>query len=147
MSRETNLPGAYNPYKADRQMGARSKAAKATADAFWERTKTSNPSLYQKHLREEAHLMAQQLIFEATLDDPATIAMMNEMSEKLLFQQQNQFPMELALLDVEAGATKREIRNAYRRKARKLHPDAGGDDEAFKQLHAAYRRLLAVAHA
>ncbi len=41
--------------------------------------------------------------------------------------------------------TKREVRNAYRRKARKLHPDVGGDAEAFKQLYAAYRAVLAVA--
>lgn len=40
--------------------------------------------------------------------------------------------------------TKRDVKNAYRRKARKLHPDAGGSDEAFKQLHEAYRRILAV---
>ncbi len=40
--------------------------------------------------------------------------------------------------------TKREVRNAYRRQARKLHPDVGGNDEAFKQLHDAYRRLLAA---
>src|SRR5579884_3925506 len=45
---------------------------------------------------------------------------------------------EYALLDIEPGATKREVKNAYRRKARKLHPDVGGDAEAFKQMYAAY---------
>jgi DnaJ-domain-containing protein 1 len=54
---------------------------------------------------------------------------------------------EYTLLGVERDATKREIKNAYRRKARKLHPDAGGSDEAFKQLHDAYRRVLAFAKA
>jgi len=49
------------------------------------------------------------------------------------------------LLGIEAGATKREVRNAYRRKARKLHPDVGGDAEAFKQLYAAYRAVLKIA--
>ncbi|MBA3825424.1 MAG: DnaJ domain-containing protein [Ktedonobacterales bacterium] len=50
---------------------------------------------------------------------------------------------EFAQLGIAQGATKREIKNAYRRQARKLHPDAGGDDAAFKRLHEAYRRALA----
>lgn len=53
---------------------------------------------------------------------------------------------EYELLGVSHVATKREIRNAYRRKARKLHPDTGGDAEAFKQLYTAYRTLLKTAH-
>jgi DnaJ-class molecular chaperone len=38
---------------------------------------------------------------------------------------------------------KKHVTNAYRRQSRKLHPDAGGNDEAFKELQAAYRRVLA----
>jgi hypothetical protein len=49
-----------------------------------------------------------------------------------------------ALLGIEPGATKRDIKNAYRRQARKLHPDKGGDAEAFKQMYAAYRKLLTL---
>ncbi len=52
---------------------------------------------------------------------------------------------ERELLGVEPSVTKREVKNAYRRKARKLHPDVGGDAEAFKQLYAAYRAVLKVA--
>jgi len=52
---------------------------------------------------------------------------------------------ERELLGIESNATKREVKNAYRRKARKLHPDVGGDAEAFKQLYAAYRAVLKVA--
>jgi len=48
-------------------------------------------------------------------------------------------------LDANAELTKRTVKNAYRRKARKLHPDVGGDPEAFKQLHDAYRKTLAAA--
>ena len=49
------------------------------------------------------------------------------------------------LLGVERGATKREIYNAYRRKARKMHPDVGGSNEAFQQLQDAYHKLLKLA--
>ncbi|MFG0335174.1 MAG: DnaJ domain-containing protein [Maioricimonas sp. JB049] len=35
-----------------------------------------------------------------------------------------------------------DVRKAYREKARRLHPDAGGDAEAFKALRAAYERAL-----
>jgi hypothetical protein len=48
-------------------------------------------------------------------------------------------------LDANTEITKREVKNAYRRKARKLHPDVGGDAESFKQLYAAYRDILKVA--
>jgi curved DNA-binding protein CbpA len=49
-----------------------------------------------------------------------------------------------ALLGIQPGVTKRDIKNAYRRQARRLHPDKGGDAEAFKAMYAAYRRLLAA---
>lgn len=49
-----------------------------------------------------------------------------------------------ALLGIEPGSTKRDIKNAYRRKARKLHPDVGGDEASCKQLYAAYRQLLTI---
>ncbi len=52
----------------------------------------------------------------------------------------NEYP----LLGIERGADKREIKNAYRRMARKLHPDKGGDEAAMKALNAAYKRLLAA---
>jgi hypothetical protein len=46
-----------------------------------------------------------------------------------------------------ADLTKREVKNAYRRKARKMHPDTGGDAEQFKALHTAYRNVLAITKA
>lgn len=52
---------------------------------------------------------------------------------------------EYEMLGVERSATKREVYNAYRRKARKLHPDVGGTEEAFQQLQDAYHKLLKLA--
>ena len=46
------------------------------------------------------------------------------------------------ILDVPRNASDEDIKKAYRRKARELHPDAGGgDDEGFKELTAAYEVL------
>ncbi len=45
------------------------------------------------------------------------------------------------ILGVGRDAGDDEIKRAYRRKARELHPDAGGDPEAFKELTAAYEVL------
>lgn len=45
------------------------------------------------------------------------------------------------ILDVPKDASDEDIKKAYRRKARQLHPDAGGDDEGFKELTAAYEVL------
>ena len=143
MSQQTKLPGVYNPYKASRQTSKRDMSA---VNAFWERTKGTNPTLFQKHQREKAALDAQGLIIDAMLDTPEGIRLMDELYEDMMRSKQDKLTTELSLLGVEAGATKREIRNAYRRKARKLHPDVGGDAESFKQLHAAYRALLKVAH-
>lgn len=46
-----------------------------------------------------------------------------------------------ATLGVEPTATSEEIRAAFRERAKVLHPDAGGDPEAFKLLAAAYEVL------
>nr|BAJ95674.1 predicted protein [Hordeum vulgare subsp. vulgare]BAK03186.1 predicted protein [Hordeum vulgare subsp. vulgare] len=47
------------------------------------------------------------------------------------------------VLGLGAGASRGEIKAAYRRLAREVHPDAvgGGDDEGFIRLHAAYATL------
>ncbi|MCD4549460.1 molecular chaperone DnaJ [Schaalia sp. lx-260] len=45
------------------------------------------------------------------------------------------------ILGVSRDATETEIKKAYRKKARELHPDYGGDEEAFKELSVAYETL------
>lgn len=45
------------------------------------------------------------------------------------------------LLGVSSDASQEEIKKAYRRRARELHPDAGGDEERFKAVQAAYQVL------
>ncbi|XP_037469492.1 chaperone protein dnaJ 11, chloroplastic-like [Triticum dicoccoides] len=47
------------------------------------------------------------------------------------------------VLGVSARASRGEIKEAYRRLAREVHPDAagGGGDEGFIRLHAAYATL------
>jgi DnaJ domain len=55
---------------------------------------------------------------------------------------------ERELIGVSVVATKREIRNAYRRASYRLQPDSGkptADAENFKQVHDAYRKLLKAA--
>jgi molecular chaperone DnaJ len=45
------------------------------------------------------------------------------------------------LLDLQRDASDDDVKRAYRRKAREHHPDAGGDEEAFKQITHAYQVL------
>ena len=73
----------------------------------------------------------------------ATIEWMNTQAEAMTDPRKNPY----TLLGIECEATKREVKNAYRRKARKLHPDTGGNEEAFKQLNEAYRKALSAAKA
>lgn len=47
------------------------------------------------------------------------------------------------ILGVKKGATKDEIKSAYKDKAKQLHPDMeGGDEEKFKELQEAYDVLM-----
>jgi hypothetical protein len=39
-------------------------------------------------------------------------------------------------------ASERELKAAYRKAAKAAHPDVGGTEEAFRQIHAAYQSLL-----
>ncbi len=45
------------------------------------------------------------------------------------------------ILGVNRDATADEIKKAYRKLARKHHPDAGGDEESFKEVNIAYEVL------
>lgn len=45
------------------------------------------------------------------------------------------------ILGVKRSASAAEIKKAFRKKAREHHPDAGGDEEQFKQINEAYEIL------
>ena len=50
-----------------------------------------------------------------------------------------------AALGLEPTATSDEVKQAYRNKARLLHPDLGGDPAEFAALNASYKEALHVA--
>jgi len=45
------------------------------------------------------------------------------------------------ILKIQTGASKNDIRRAYRNLVLKLHSDKGGDDEQFKKIKRAYEDL------
>lgn len=49
------------------------------------------------------------------------------------------------LLAVDPGATRDELRRAFRQRSKSLHPDLGGDADAFVELCRAYDQLVAFA--
>lgn len=46
-----------------------------------------------------------------------------------------------AILGVRRGASVEEIKHAYRKKVKLVHPDHGGDEDLFKALQRAYENL------
>ncbi|HTE57173.1 MAG TPA: J domain-containing protein [Verrucomicrobiae bacterium] len=46
------------------------------------------------------------------------------------------------ILGVDRNATVTEIKKAFRKKALQLHPDQGGDEQAFRELKAAFEYLI-----
>jgi len=51
-------------------------------------------------------------------------------------------PQSLTLLGLATPCDERDVRRAYRHKARQAHPDQGGSAEAFKQIQRAYEDAL-----
>jgi len=47
-----------------------------------------------------------------------------------------------AILCLSSARDERDIKSAYRKKARQYHPDLGGDEEMMKDLNLAYDLLL-----
>lgn len=46
-----------------------------------------------------------------------------------------------AILGIDREATDKEIKKQYRELSKTMHPDKGGDEEAFKELTKAYKAL------
>jgi DnaJ-class molecular chaperone len=46
------------------------------------------------------------------------------------------------ILELKPGATREDIKRAYRRLAHQHHPDKHGDPEKFKEITAAYKALM-----
>ncbi|WP_254840748.1 J domain-containing protein [Natronomonas marina] len=45
-------------------------------------------------------------------------------------------------LDLDPGADESDVKRAYRRKVKDVHPDRGGDEEEFKRVTEAYETLV-----
>ncbi|MBA3822792.1 MAG: DnaJ domain-containing protein [Ktedonobacterales bacterium] len=146
MTPPTSPPKRFNPYKTSTETDT-TRHAKERIAAFWERTKETDPKLYRQHLREQKQETTDQVLYEAFIDTSEMIDFMDGVRARVAARRANTLSSELALLEIDGNANKREVRNAYRRKARKLHPDMGGDADAFKQLHEIYRRVLSYAKA
>lgn len=137
----------YNPVKASyyERKAAREQMDRSGYAAFKEWTKTHSSQLYRKLARDDQASYAWDTYEFMHLEDPAMLTLWDEAEALIQSISDKKHLNEYDLLGIEPGATKRGVKNAYRRMARKLHPDKGGDPEAFKALYAAYRKLLTVA--
>lgn len=53
--------------------------------------------------------------------------------------------LKLERQDLQTKGFEKVIKSAYRRQARRAHPDVGGDEKAFRRIHQAYTALMAWA--
>jgi curved DNA-binding protein CbpA len=49
-------------------------------------------------------------------------------------------------LGIEASANEGDIKSAFRKKAKQMHPDHGGDPDKFRQLQDAYEIRSHTSH-
>ncbi|HEX5691525.1 MAG TPA: J domain-containing protein, partial [Roseiflexaceae bacterium] len=77
------------------------------------------------------------------LAHPRTDAMRQNRALSAAFER-GERPIWASVLGVSWPCTSADIKQSYRRKARVLHPDAGGDAAAFAELQAAYESALAL---
>ena len=119
------------PYKVQHPYGGLHEADERWAPAFAV-MKVRHPKMYERHRKQEAFNAIREL-------SPEWQAEQQRLREKI--RQESGYT--LLGLDPNIDVCKRQVKNAYRRKARKLHPDVGGDAEQFKALHSAYRTILA----
>jgi DnaJ-class molecular chaperone len=127
------------------------KAAKQQRlDDYYDYLRTQHPRKYAQYLRRQQEALASERFFaseagQAVIAEVEAFITPDQILSGIDARIGVRHRSEYELLGIEAGATKREIKNAYRRQSRKLHPDKGGDAEAFKAMYAAYRKLLTVA--
>ncbi|MBA3822577.1 MAG: J domain-containing protein [Ktedonobacterales bacterium] len=118
-------------------------------DAYYEALRLQQPRKYGQYLRRQQEALASDRFFaseagQAVLAEVEAFVTPEQVLTGIEARVGAPHRNEYDLLGIENGATKREIKNAYRRQARKVHPDKGGDEAAFKVLYAAYRQLLTI---
>jgi hypothetical protein len=134
-------PQAFKKWKARYAREKALLAPYAAQDVINDFLIQSNPriredeTLYKEHLKKTSSLR------------PDMIEILCKVQREIMASVKPFLADEYALLGLAAGATKRDIKNAYRRQARKLHPDKGGSEAEMKALNAAYKRVLAAAKA
>lgn len=53
-------------------------------------------------------------------------------------------PRAIAALGLRVPCTEEDLKHAYRKRVKKLHPDQGGDERRFLQLQAHFEEALAI---
>ena len=120
------------PYKFQYRYGGLREDDERWAKVF-AAMKVRRPEMYERHRKQEAINAIRELSPE-----------WQEEQQRLEEEVRQESGYALLGLDPNIDVCKRQVKNAYRRQARKLHPDIGGDADQFKTMYAAYRMILAA---
>ena len=101
-------------------------------NAWWEEEKrTTKKYLASRHVLE----MAERIVITPALMRPKLIKVPTIKTAAMNY-------LEIDRDDIHSDELPKIIKNAYRRQAKIYHPDAGGQAQTFRKLHAAYMELL-----
>jgi hypothetical protein len=109
-----------------------SQMTNVLGNAWWDEEKrTTKKYLASRHVLG----MAERIAIGPTLMRPKLIKVPNIKASVINYLQINKD-------DINSSELPKIIKNAYRRQAKIYHPDAGGQAQTFRKLHAAYVEML-----
>jgi DnaJ domain len=116
-----------------------SEMCNVLGNAWWgEMKRTNREYLASQHVLNQAS--PQTVSSESIRPEVVKIPVVKGSGKSLLY-------LKLDREDLHSKELKQVIKSAYRRQARIVHPDMGGDEAAFRKIYQAYEALMAWAEA
>jgi len=113
------------------------------ADDFGRMTNLLGGIWWAEEKRTKKHYLASRKVLEIASRHPITAALTRPRSIRIpQVKTENLKLLDLSKEDLASSDLHKIVKNAYRRKVKIHHPDAGGKAAVFRQIHNAYKEML-----